>query len=240
MKIDGWDIARADARQWNVTFGFHSMKNDSEWVAGSLIPVMQRNRIGFKPLSVRVMIKNDGGRQAMLARGSLILARLVDLVNLELDGFRHKFRAVLTGSKYEEVAMQHFHTLTLEFDCYEYGDEVIRQSSGRSSFIVDNPGNLDTPVRIEITVPEACEQLTLAGVSHDTASGETLDITVKNLTPGKTVIIDGETGLVMEEGQQKAGDVEFWDIPTLLPGENEVKLFGGTAEVRLVFFPRYM
>lgn len=240
MKIDSWDIRQADARQWNVTFGFHELKNDSEWVAGSLVPVMQRNRIGFKQLSVRVMIKSDEGRQAMFARGSMILSHLVDLVDLELDGFRHRFRAVLTGSKYEEVAMHHFHALTLEFDCYEYGDEIIRHSSGRSAFIVDNSGNLDTPVRIEITVPAACGEITLAGICHDTDSGEELDITVKNLTPGKTVVIDGETGLVTEGGQQKAGDAEFWEIPTLRPGENEVRISGGAAEVRLAFCPRYM
>ena len=29
----------------------------------------------------------------------------------------------------------------------------------------------------------------------------------------KKVIIDGETGLITQEGVQKAGDVDFWELP---------------------------
>lgn len=34
MKINGWDISGAQARQWNVTPGFSNIENESEWQRG--------------------------------------------------------------------------------------------------------------------------------------------------------------------------------------------------------------
>ena len=38
MKINGWDISGAQARQWNVTPDFSSIENESEWQRGSPLP----------------------------------------------------------------------------------------------------------------------------------------------------------------------------------------------------------
>lgn len=240
MKIDGWDIAQADARQWNVTPGFHKMKNDSEWIKGSYEPVMMRNEIGFKPLTVRILIKADGGRQAILARGSEILAHLVEPVDLELDGFPHRYHAVLTGQKYEETAMQRFHALALDFDCYEYGEEVSASYSGETSIAVDNPGNIITPATIEITPQIGVMKIVLAGFCRDPVTGADMPITVQNLETGKKVVIDGKTGLVTQDGALKAADVEFWNIPTLLPGANNITVDSNRMDIAVRFHPRFM
>lgn len=239
MKIDSWDIVQADARQWNVTPGFHEMKNDSEWTRGSPVPVMMRNEIGFKPLSVRVLIKADGGRQAILARASEILSHLVEPVDLELDGFPHKYHAVLTGHKYEETAKQHFHALTMDFDCFEYGDEVVQEFSGQTELAVTNPGNILTPVIVEVTPQIGMAFVVLTGLCRDPVTGADLPIRLGDVETSKTVTIDGETGLVTQDGELKE-NVEFWGIPTLLPGENRITVDSNRMDVKVRFRPRFM
>ena len=239
MKIDGWDITQADARQWNVTPGFHEMKNDSEWVRGSPDPVFMRNEIGFKPLTVRILIKADGGRQAILARGSEILSHLVEPVDLELDGFPHRYHAVLTGHKYEETAMQHFHALTMNFDCYEYGEEVSQEFSGQTELVVVNPGNILTPVIVEVTPQIGMKFVVLTGLCRDTVTGADLPVRIGDVETGKTVTIDGETGLVTQEGELKE-NVEFWGIPALLSGENRIIVDSNRMDVAVRFRPRFM
>lgn len=239
MKIDSWDIAQADARQWNVTPGFHGLKNDSEWVKGSPVPVFMRNEIGFKPLTVRILIKADGGRQAILARAGEILSHLVEPADLELDGFPHKYRAVLTGHKHEETAMQRFHALTLEFDCYEYGEEVSLPFSGQTELVVDNPGNILTPVAVEVTPQIGMAFVVLTGLCRDAVTGADLPIRVGDVETGKTVTIDGETGLVTQGGELKES-VEFWGLPALLPGGNRITVDSNRMDVTVRFRPRYM
>lgn len=239
MKIDGWDIAQADARQWNVTPGFHEMKNDSEWVRGSPVPVMMRNEIGFKPLTVRILIKADGGRQAILAGASEILSHLVEPAELELDDFPHKYHAVFTGHKYEEAAINHFHALTLNFDCYEYGGEVSQEFSGQTELVVVNPGNILTPATVEVTPQTGMAFVVLTGLCRDAATGADLPVRIGDVETGKTVAIDGETGLVTQEGELKE-NAEFWGIPALLPGENRITVDSNRMDVKVRFRPRYM
>lgn len=48
MKINGWDISGAQARQWNVTPDFSSIENESEWQRGSPLPFFVNGSIGVQ------------------------------------------------------------------------------------------------------------------------------------------------------------------------------------------------
>ena len=63
--------------------------------------------------------------------------------------------------------------------------------------------------------------LVITGLSRDPRTGEELEIEVKNFTPGKKIIIDGETGLITEDGKVKIDDVEIWALPDLQPGKTQ-------------------
>ena len=49
-------------------------------------------------------------------------------------------------------------------------------------------------------------------------------MTVRNLVTGKKVILDGEKRTDDRRWKLKAEDIDIWDIPTLLPGENTITL----------------
>ena len=54
------------------------------------------------------------------------------------------------------------------------------------------------------------DTLVITGLSRDPRTGEELEIEVKNFSPGKKIIIDGETGLITEDGKgedRRCGDL---------------------------------
>lgn len=82
--------------------------------------------------------------------------------------------------------------------------------------------------------------LIINGLCRDPRTGEDLPIEIKNITPGRTIVIDGETGLITEEGTIKIDDVEIWALPTIQPGENHITTNNNWLSVTVRYEPRYM
>jgi hypothetical protein len=223
-----------------VTPGFHSVSNKSEWNRGSPIPVIFSNDTGFKKMTVVLLIKTDGGRAAILERCSQILSRLLEPADMALDGFTHKFYGILSSYSHDEKVMKRWHTLTLVFDCYEYGAEAVSSFSGQMEMSVRNAGNILTPVIIEITPKTGAASITLTGVCRDPDTGEDLPVEIRELSTGQTVTLDGETGLITQDGEQKAKDVDIWTLPVLLPGDNLITVNNNRMDLKVRFRPRFM
>lgn len=238
MKINDWDIADADAKQWNVIPGYHSISSDSEWARGHPTPVLFKNEIGFKTLKITLMIKVNG-RQNILERCSKILSHLLEPAELILDGFEHRFYGVLKKHTHSERVMKRWHTLTLEFDCYEFQPEVSQTFSGLMEMTVNNPGNILTPAIIEITPQIGVSQITLTGICRDANTGEDLPVILKELETGKKIVLDGETGLITQDGTLKT-EAEIWSLPALLPGENKITATSNRMDIAVRFRPRFM
>lgn len=246
MTINGWDISEADAVQWNVTPGFRSISNDSEWVRGSPVPVLSGNATGFKTVKVVLLVKGDRDREVILDRCSRILSRLLEPAELALDDFSHKFFGILSRHSLEEnplnvpfVKFNRAAKLTLEFSCYEYADTVTQGFTGQTQMPVTNPGNIITPVRVEITPRIGTSFIVLTGLCRDRNTGADLPITIKELEAGKTVVLDGETGLFTQSGEIKP-EVEIWELPALLPGTNTITADNSRMDITLRFRPRFM
>lgn len=245
MKIGGWDIASAGAYQWNVTPGTHTLKNNSEWLRGSPVPVMSGNYMGFKTLKVSLMVTGEG-REDVLEGCSKIMAHLIEPARIDLDGFAHKFYGVLSKQSLTENPLKipnvwgnRAAKLTLEFNGYEFGAAKTVSASCKRTLAFKNPGNILTPATIEITPQAGAASLLLTGICRDVSTLEDLPVTVGNLTAGQTVILDGETGLFTENGEIKP-DLEIWGRPALLPGANTVTADNDWMDIKIKYYPRYM
>lgn len=251
MKINGWDIGNAGAKQWNVTFANNSINNESEWTRGSPAPVLMKNEIGFKTIKIALLVK-ENGRENILGKVSGILAKLMDPTELELDGYSHHFKGILSKHSLEEnplnirnVFKNRAAMLNLEIEGYEYavdegGSAYQVSASGQEQITVTNQGNLITPAVIEITPQIGVATLEITGICRNPGTGEDLPVTVRNLVTGKKIILDGESGLMTEDGELKAEDIDIWDIPTLLPGKNTITLDSDRMNVTVKYYPRYM
>ena len=246
MTINGWDISEAESVQWNVTPGFHSISNDSEWVRGSPMPVLIGNTTGFKSIKVTLLVKADRDRQAILQRCSRILSHLLEPAELELDDFTHKFYGILAKHSLEEnslnvlfVKFNRAAKLTLEFSCYEYADMVTQTFTGQTQISVTNPGNIVTPVRVEITPQTGVASTVITGLCREAGTGKDLPVTIGELVTGKNVILDGETGLFTQDGEVKK-ELEIWGLPALLPGINTITVNNSWTDITLKYRPRFM
>ena len=234
MKIGNVDISAYHARQHRVTIGNSEIENESDWVAGMPSPMMVNGTAGFKEVTIVLVVKGES-REAIIQDCGSLLAAFLEPSIVELDGFGHKFFLTLTKGTREEIVKGRWHNLTLKCEGYEFGTEVSQSYTGTAEITVNNPGNLITPVMLEITPTMGASSITVKGISR---SGKTA--TIKNLTTGKKIILDGETGLFTEDGALKAGDIEIWEVPTLAPGNNVIQFSTDKLNVSVKIKPRYM
>lgn len=241
MKIGKKDLSQWHARQWEASIGNHEIENDSDWVRGSPEPYFLKSNIGFKPIKVTVLIKQTGDREGMIRDRSGILSELLEPQELELDGFQNHFRAFLKGHSFEEkvgIRKDLWHKLTLDLLGYEYGEQ--QSVSGISSITVVNPGNLITPAVVEIIPTLGAASVTISGICRNQETGEDEPVAIRNLSTAQKVILDGESGLITQGGELKAGDVDIWELPALKPGENKITCNNEKMNITVRFRPRYM
>ena len=128
--------------------------------------------------------------------------------------------------------------VTIMADPFKYKDYVSVNVSESGTITAET--NYETPCIIEITPLNDNTSLTITGVARDPVTGEDESVTVKNLKKGKTVILDGESCTVTQEGANKYPDTDFWEFPSLLPGENEITLSNTLNTVKIKYRPRYI
>lgn len=241
MLIGTWSISNAGARQSNVTFGYSSISNSSEWSRGSPVPFLMKNDVGFKQMKIVLVVKGSG-REEILHKCSEIISHCLEPVELTLDNYKDRyFYGILKKHSAAERSMKHWHTLTLEFNCYEYGNEIKQTFSGATEFTVNNTGNLPTASIIEITPQIGVESIVMTGICRDYDTGEDIPVTIKELTTGKKIILDGTTGLFTEDGQLKNPDnIDIWTTPVLIPGNNKITVNSSRMDISVKFRPRFM
>ena len=240
MNINDIDISKYNARQWRVEFSQSDMKNESEWVRGSPLPFFDGNYLGFKEVTVTLLVYGSS-REDIRNKISDITALLLNPADLYLDGYTRRFRGILAKSTVREnsdSARKRFQALELVFDAYEYGEEQKTRAEGATQIQAVNPGNIISPAIIEITPQIGIAELTITGICRDSSNGTDLPVTVRSLTSGKTVVLDGVNGLITEDGQLK--DADIWELPSLLPGTNNITLSSNRMNVTIKVLPMYM
>lgn len=238
MLIGNWNIASAGGTQWNVEFGHCDIATESEWTKGSAIPFFLAGTLKLKQL--KITIKVDGiNRQDILHKRSLILSKLLDPVELILDGYDRFYYGIMTRHSEVETVMERWHKVTIQFDCIEYDYTCFDEMDSTTRMRVNNPGNIKTPFTLEITPKSNISTLTVSGACRDRYTKQDLPITISNLRAGKTILIDAESELITEDGALKSADVDIWEVPSLEPGQNTIT-FSSAVDVRIKYRPYYM
>ncbi len=236
MKIDGIDVSMYGIRQWNVTPDYSEISNESEWITGAPGPLMLAGKAGFKKLKVSVVICGRSRRE-IWEQGSSFIAQLLTPRELQLDGFAHSFFVYLKNASQAETSLNRYHKATLELIGYEHGEEITASTTSRT-LIVNNTGNVRTPAVVEIVPVINLASVALTGLVRDERTGADKRIIISDLINGKRIVIDGEAGLVTEDGRNKFKDVEMWDFPALVPGTNTITA-DKDIRLNLRYKPRY-
>lgn len=239
MRINGNDISIYGARQWNVTPAFSALTNKSQWAAGAALPLLLESEVGMKRIKVSVMMEGEN-RGAIWRNANRLVAALLKPVEIKLDGFPNLYHVVLSNATYAELSLQKYHKATLEFIGYEHGEENTVKGGMGKRFYVEILGDIETPAVIEIKPLIGKASLTIKGIVWDCRAEEDRPVTISKLTARKTIVLDGETGLITEDGANKIGDVDIWGLPMLRPGTNLLELDQEDVEWVVRYKPRFV
>ena len=229
MTINGWDISEACAKQVSVVFGFSAITAKSMWPAGSPSPILIKPQTGTKSLRVILSVR-DEGRTRIRDNVSLILSKMVGILEIELDGFLNTFRGTLRSFASEETSRKRWHKITVDLEGYEHAAEKI--FTGTASVAVKNVGTAETPVRIEVSSSVALGSMTIT--CTETGWG----ISLPGVASGSALVIDGETGLVTQNGALV--EATFHRLPTVPPGVSHFASSNPGANLTVKISPRFM
>lgn len=150
----------------------------------------------------------------------LLMAAKQCVIRREGDIF--EYAAVLTGRDSEETGVEPYYLLSLEFS-------VIRRKPLVSHQIVDtaviyNDGNTASGAKISISPEKAMDSFTVMG------------ITIEDLEPGITYVIDGMEGRVTANGVNYFAHTDLIEFPKIQPGKNEI-VMSAAVSVTVSFYP---
>lgn len=210
MKIDDTDIRSFDAKQLAVEFEPPQTNVTVEMFEGALTPSESESYIPLSGVKVTILFRGRN-RDEIQRHVSDFNAELQKGVILTLDGYSRHFKGYMTGNTLSKTIVKERYTAEFTFTGYWFSDEVTLIWQQEHEMIFEAAGNRWTPCKVTITALEYIEELKINGF----ASGE---IRVNTIPRGATVIIDGETGFVTMNGENKFGDTYLMEFPYLTTG----------------------
>lgn len=133
-----------------------------------------------------------------------------------------EYAAVLTDRDSEDTEVEPYYLLSLKFAVIRRKPLVTHQIQQTS--VIYNEGNVASGIRISLSPETKMESVTVMG------------ITVMDLEPGITYVIDGIAGRVTANGINYFGHTDLTEFPKIQPGENEIEVSEGIP-VTVSFYP---
>lgn len=174
------------------------------------------SKIGFKKVTIKILFEAID-RDTAYKNISDFMANFINEADIKFNNLEHYFHVYLINSSIEDTEFDEWLYLNLEFDGYEYGEEVVEVMDGVTEKTIYVKGNMPTPCIVEITPKADLSDITLNGFGDD-------PIVVRNLAKGNTVVIDGMKGKVTVNGVNKFEDVEIWGFPRFKSGDNRLMI----------------
>lgn len=182
-----------------------------EWSDNWIEPIIEDQYIKYSLVHCEFEISCFTDDEAEKSISKLLsLGRIGELIFEDLDLKYHGF----IESKSDEKITRGKYLLNVTWKCRLGYEDEVTQSLTAGSNTITLESTADTPVIIEIMPTSNIAEIEIKGFGED--------IVLRNLTSGKKIAIDGEKGLVSEEGENKYTDYEAWGFPKLHPGENNI------------------
>lgn len=231
MQISGVDISVFNAKQLKVDIQPSSIIITKEWLKKSLSPLFLSSDVSFKQIQVEILFKGNS-RDEILRNISNLTAKLIGEADLKLDGYSNNYKVTLANLSTEKTVSKSLYTVKIEFLGYEYGDLVTETANRIGTKTINVNGNSKTPAIIEITPSSNLIDIVVTG------AGDTF--TMKNLTAGQKVIINGEDGTVLQSGVNKFTDFDGWEFPKLTPGSCTLTFSQVNCDINIKYKPRWI
>ena len=243
LKINKKHISGYGLKPKNIEIGIPVTLSVREQIPGTNRYINTGNKGIFGQRNIKITFDYEGNYAEWLS-GIEEISKDVNGVEVEIEldakpGFFYFGIASVTTIKDNDF-ISNFE-INVTTDPFKYKDYVSVSANVTASKTITVEGNYPTPCIIEITPQvNVISSLTISGIARNKITGELEDILIKNLTKGNKVVIDGENGTAIEGSSNKFADTEFWEFPSLLPGDNEITFDNAQCNVTIKYRPRFI
>ena len=164
-----------------------------------------------------------GGPSAEAVQTNIFnLLRAAKKCVIRKEGDVFEYAAVLIDRNSEDTQVEPYYLVTLQLAVVRRKPLVIKQILGNA--IIYNEGNESSGAKISLSPAEEMGSFTIMG------------ITIKDLSPGTTYVIDGITGRVTANGINYFAHTNIIDFPKIQPGKNEIEM-SEDLSVMISYYP---
>lgn len=223
MLINSKNISTFGCSLVKYEVGSSELQKSVEWAKGSLSPLVAFDCNKFKDLTITLLLQGSSREQVETYKSNL--AKELKKAKIKFTDSKFYYDGTLEGMTFTNI-----NRLALEVEInfkalQQEGLKTINLARNASQSVTIE-GNAATEVIIEITAPSA-------GV----ASFKINDITIKNITGGQTVVIDGIKKTITMNGKNKFADSDIWAFPVLKAGSNTITMNLTTVDVKIKYYP---
>lgn len=198
---------------------------NEEWADEWISPITENQYYKYTTIACEFLVEDETRVEEVISE----LIKLGSQAVLEFDDSNIKYKGFISGHD-KELVFTDSYIVKIEWKCgLGYSNEEVTTISNGDTIILNSTA--DTPIKLSIMPDTNISELEIKGFGED--------ITLSNLVEGKEVIIDGEKGLVTEEGQNKWNDYDSWGFPKLSPGENQISI-SEDIEITAIYSPRWL
>lgn len=232
MKVNGIDARKYNAKQLTVDVQPPSIAVNYEWMTRATLPTEFDTDVTMGHLKMTVYFRGKD-RNSIVRNMSEFMGNFTQACDLDLDGYKGKYRGFLTNDNFEKTIKKSRYILSLEFDGFFYDDEleiVFDAVTSGAFFLV---GSRKAPCIVEVYAKSALTNYAIRGFGAD-------DIIVESLAAGKTAIIDGIKGTVKVDGANAFDKVNLWEFPAISAGETALSFSNTWAKVTIRYKPMWI
>jgi phage-related protein len=131
-------------------------------------------------------------------------------------------------------------TIGVYCEPYKYKEYTAHSVNRTSKATITPDTKFVTPAIVTITPIQDIVELTITGLSRNPITGAAEDIVLSSLKANAAVTIDGESKLILQGGENKYSDSDFWNFPTVIPGSNSLTFSSTLCNVNIKYKPRYL
>lgn len=210
MLINNTDTVEYNATLLDRDIGNADIITIEDWENNWIEPFRYGQYFKYIPINCEFEIDTNSDEIAIKDISKLIKESATAI--LKFDDLPLFYEGYLESHEKEKIIRGKY-IINLSWKCkHAFESEIIETIITTKT--INLTSTVETPVIIEINPAGNREKVNIRGFGED--------IEIKNLTAGNKVIIDGEKGLVTENGQNKWLDYDSWGFPKLEPGENRI------------------
>ena len=232
MKVNGLDARKFNAKQLTVETQPPAVSVNYEWMTGAMNPIEFDTDVMMGHLKLCIYFRGKD-RNSIIRMMSEFMTNFTKACDLDLDGYKGKYRGFLTADDFEKTIVKRRYKLNLEFDGYFYDDEIAVMFDGVTSGKFYSVGSRRAACILEVHAKEKLTDYAIGGFGDD-------EILIQSLEPEETAVIDGINGIVTISGENAFDRVDLWEFPSVKSGKTELTFSSDGARVKVRYHPMWI